>query len=91
MYDGKACEWKHPRAPVARAAPLSDDKRATRAVLYFLRDAAVEVKRMVAVSSPADGEEEESARGWVGMKAGAVLLSSSSLPPSPWGSLGSSG
>ena len=46
---------------------------------------------MVAVSPSVDGEKEESAGGWVGMKAGAVLLPFPSLPPFPWDSLGSSG
>ena len=36
---GKACEWKHPRAPTVRL--LFRDERATPAVLQFLRDTKV--------------------------------------------------
>ena len=52
---GKACEWKHPRAPTA--GPLFRDERATPAVLQLLRD--TKVGSMVALASRGEGEEWE--------------------------------
>ena len=45
---GKACEWKHPRAPTTKA--LFRDERAATAVLAFLRD--TKVRRMVTLAPP---------------------------------------
>ena len=63
---GKACEWKHPRAPTVRL--LFEDDRATPAVLDFLRDT-----RVGRVFTPAaleecgeDGLEELELRPWEG-------------------------
>ena len=49
---GKACEWKHPRAPAVRL--LFQDERATPVVLAFLR--GTKIGRMVTLAPP---EEED--------------------------------
>ena len=54
---GKACEWKHPRAPAVRL--LFQDERATPVVLTFLRE--TRVRRMVNLATPM---EEGSGRSW---------------------------
>lgn len=66
---GKACEWKHPRAPAVRL--LFRDERATPAVLQFLQD--TKVGRM-ATRSPREEEGEweglEEAELWPGEDEG---------------------
>ena len=55
---GKACKWKHPRAPTVRL--LFEDERATPAVLNFLRD--TKVGHMVTLAPPE--EEGKWGGGW---------------------------
>lgn len=49
------CEWSGPRAPPVRR--LSDDMRATPAVLYFPRD--TRAGRMISLTPPEEEEKEE--------------------------------
>ena len=53
---GKACEWKHPRAPAVRL--LFQDRRTIPAVLCFLRD--TEVGRMITLA-----RVDEESGGWL--------------------------
>ena len=53
---GKACGWKHLRAPSVRN--IFGDEWATEAVLTFLRDTKVECMVMIAPPEEEEGEGE---------------------------------
>ena len=80
---GKACQWKHPRAPTVRL--LFQDERATPAVLSFLRD--TKVGRITSREVPAGVEWEELDEGielWPAEDVGRDEEGGEGGPGPPW-------